>query len=279
MASPSAIIGGPPPGYPGSLAAPRIFSPDYYRALREIERRHPWARAMRRLEIALIDRHAPHRPRLRTLDVGCGAGLFLTELKALRPAVEPWGGDSADTAARLALQTGLARVARFDACRLPFPDGSFDVAVSNDVLQHMGRDGFRQALAEASRVLAPGGLLLLRTAARRGMLWAKHRDADDYRQFTRKELRRAVSDAGLKPRFAARANWLPSLLSDLRGLFRRPPAGDSGLELRPDEPAWKEALLEGYWRRERFYLLQLGLRAPFGHTLLVAARKPETAGR
>ncbi|MEZ5366048.1 MAG: hypothetical protein R2748_27875 [Bryobacterales bacterium] len=53
----------------------RIYSPEYYRALHDIERRHPWARAMRRLETKLINRHLPPG-RARTFDAGCGASVF-----------------------------------------------------------------------------------------------------------------------------------------------------------------------------------------------------------
>lgn len=47
-----------------------------------------------------------------------------------------------------------------DARELPFPDGSFDVAVSNLALHNIaGPDERNQALREAVRVLRPGGQL------------------------------------------------------------------------------------------------------------------------
>jgi SAM-dependent methyltransferase len=199
----------------------RIFTPEYYRALHDIERRHPWARAMRRLEIALAGRYLDTKAEIRTLDAGCGAGVFLAELTALRPGVEPYGGDLSRHALRLAMQTGHRRIAELDVRRLPMPDASFDLVISNDVLQHLGRDGAAEALREAARVLGPGGLLVVRTAARRGLLWRRHRDTRDYCQWRRGQLRRLLVEAGFEPRFIARVNWLPSLVADLRG--RQPP--------------------------------------------------------
>lgn len=261
------------------MSAVRIFSPEYYRALHDIERRHPWARAMRRLEIALIERFTRPEQTLRTLDAGCGAGIFLAEVTALHPGVEPVGGDLSRDALRLAMQTGHRRIAQFDVRRLPFPDSSFDLLLSNDVLQHLGRGGAAEALREAVRVLRPGGLLVVRTAARRGLLWRKHRDTADYCQWKRRQFKRLLADCGLEPRFVARVNWLPSLLADLKGLFRARPVGDVGIELRPDEPMWKERLLELYWGWERRLLFHLRLRPPLGHNLTAVTVKPRAEGR
>jgi SAM-dependent methyltransferase len=49
----------------------------------------------------------------------------------------------------------LADVLRGDAARLPFPDGSFDVVITSEVLEHIHDD--IGAITEMIRVLAPGG--------------------------------------------------------------------------------------------------------------------------
>jgi SAM-dependent methyltransferase len=48
-----------------------------------------------------------------------------------------------------------------DMRQMPFGDRSFDAAVSAYAIDHLGQDGVRQSLAEASRVLRPRGQLLL----------------------------------------------------------------------------------------------------------------------
>lgn len=56
-----------------------------------------------------------------------------------------------------------------DARHLPFPDGSFDVIFSYSVLQHFAKDDARASVAEAGRVLRPGGTALVQFANRFGV--------------------------------------------------------------------------------------------------------------
>lgn len=55
---------------------------------------------------------------------------------------------------RASIETGDMRA-------LPFDDHSFDAIVSAYTMEHVDRDGARQALSEAHRVLTPGGEFLL----------------------------------------------------------------------------------------------------------------------
>lgn len=54
---------------------------------------------------------------------------------------------------------GTAHLVRADACALPFKDGSFDVVICSEVLEHI--PDHEKALSEMARVLAPGGTLAL----------------------------------------------------------------------------------------------------------------------
>lgn len=54
-----------------------------------------------------------------------------------------------------------ATIATADMLKLPFEDASFDAVVSAYAMDHLGGDGARQALAQAYRVVKPGGDFLL----------------------------------------------------------------------------------------------------------------------
>ena len=64
-----------------------------------------------------------------------------------------------------------ATIETADMLKLPFADRDFDAIVSAYAMDHLGRNGARVALAEAHRVLKPGGDFLLILVANDG--WAK----------------------------------------------------------------------------------------------------------
>jgi SAM-dependent methyltransferase len=58
-----------------------------------------------------------------------------------------------------------ASIVTADMRKLPFESGSFDAIVSSYAVDHLNREGVDQALAEAARVLKPGGEFLLMLVA------------------------------------------------------------------------------------------------------------------
>jgi 2-polyprenyl-6-hydroxyphenyl methylase/3-demethylubiquinone-9 3-methyltransferase len=124
--------------------------------------RNPWIGA--RLEDAFGSR------RCRVLDVGCGAG-FLSNDLAVR-GHEVTGIDVAADALAVAHAhdgSGRVRYIEGDALALPFDDGSFDAVCAMDLLEHL--EAPDRAIAEASRVLAPGGLFFFHTFNRNVLSW------------------------------------------------------------------------------------------------------------
>jgi SAM-dependent methyltransferase len=79
-----------------------------------------------------------------------------------------------------------------DAESLPFPDGVFDVVVSQEVLEHV-RDPFR-AMREMQRVLKPRGLIYCQLP----FVIGYHPGPTDFWRFTREGIRELVDQAGLR---------------------------------------------------------------------------------
>ena len=108
----------------------------------------------------------PISPGDRALDLGCGGGrhafallrkgAHVVALDHSTSEVESVGAMFAAMRAQGEVPEGATSTAvRGDAYRLPFPDGSFDVVVASEVLEHLHDDA--RAFAELERVLKPGG--------------------------------------------------------------------------------------------------------------------------
>ncbi len=88
-----------------------------------------------------------------------------------------------------------------DMHALPFADASFDLVVLMHALTYAARPA--QAVAEAARVLRPGGRLLLSSLARHGHRNVVEAYGHANLGFTEKELRRFAEKAGLRALSAA----------------------------------------------------------------------------
>lgn len=95
------------------------------------------------------------------LDFGCGRGVIVQKLRS--SGVDAFGCDIFYEAAAYweqvpsdYIQKGIIR--RIENGIIPFPDSTFDLVLSNQVMEHV--EHLPQALAEIQRVLKPGGQLL-----------------------------------------------------------------------------------------------------------------------
>jgi len=115
-------------------------------------------RRVRERVLALLAEAAPDAR--RALDVGAGTGALLARLAEERPPLAAAAVDLAPgMCAAIRAVAPLAIVAAADAEALPFRGEAFDLFVSTSTFQWLPRLG--PAVAEAHRVLAPGGVLCL----------------------------------------------------------------------------------------------------------------------
>jgi SAM-dependent methyltransferase len=120
-----------------------------------------WAEHLSRYRFAVnLTKDLGHRPAV--LDIGCGTGYGTAALA--EPASSATGIDLAPNAiayARSHYQHPHLGFVAGSATALPFADASFDLITAFEVIEHL-QDG-NQLLAEARRVLRPGGVLLVST--------------------------------------------------------------------------------------------------------------------
>lgn len=97
----------------------------------------------------------------RVLDLGAGDAFVTAELAAAAGAALGVSVDVGRPAPLTARRRAVSRVTARLPGPLPFPDGSFDVVVALEVIEHLlDPDAF---LDEIARVLAPGGCVILST--------------------------------------------------------------------------------------------------------------------
>ncbi|MEI6715297.1 MAG: class I SAM-dependent methyltransferase [Verrucomicrobiota bacterium] len=92
------------------------------------------------------------------LDIGAGRGSLIAKVKS-RLGVEACACDYTDTLMQLPGQK--VDIANLNNEPLPYPDASFDVVTSTEVIEHL--EDFRRIVREIHRVLKPGGVCILST--------------------------------------------------------------------------------------------------------------------
>lgn len=100
------------------------------------------------------------RPGAVLVDIGCGGGLLAPYAAAL--GYVHLGVDVTASALQVAAGHGVVP-ARADAAALPLADGSCDVVCAGEILEHVTDPD--TVVAEACRVLRPGGTLVVDTIA------------------------------------------------------------------------------------------------------------------
>src|ERR1700744_1561901 len=164
---------------------------DYELQTHRAEDRHWWYRGRRNvLERVIADLRLPARARI--LDAGCGSGRNMLEL-ARHGTVT--GVELSSASVALARERGVGEVIEGRVLAMPFESGSFDLAVSLDVIEHLEDD--LGALRELRRVIAPGGALLVTVPAYQ-WLWSGH---DEITHHPRPSPRRSLQSV------AERAGW------------------------------------------------------------------------
>lgn len=134
-------------------------------------RSHTWRTALNSAAYIL-----PHlKPTMTILDIGCGPGTITVDLASYVPDGHITGLERAPgvlTQARaLAQERGVANIDFVvgDANALEYPDGSFDVVLCHQVLQHV-RDPVG-ILSEMRRVVKKGGLVAARESDYGSFTW------------------------------------------------------------------------------------------------------------
>ncbi len=146
----------------------------------------------------------------RILEVGCGRGyslpVIIDHLHPSKIVAFDLDEEELKEAEKLKKEEGMENVEikKLDATSLPFPNASFDLVLISAVLHHI--KDWRKAVDEASRVLAPGGYMILKEPLKRSFevkpINPFYRWYDGpVSLFTEQEVRKSLEDNNLIIRF------------------------------------------------------------------------------
>jgi SAM-dependent methyltransferase len=174
---------------PAAVAGPGLLSP-LFALLR-----------YRRAERLIPEGHR----RGRLLDLGCGSWPAFLAATRFR---EKHGADRQATPERAPEEVELHRL-ELGAQRLPWPDGHFSVVTLLAVVEHLAAEPALRTLAEARRVLSPGGVVIVTVPSRQGdrllsvlsrlRLASAHQHADHQVAYDLRRLRGLLEGAGFSP--------------------------------------------------------------------------------
>lgn len=242
---------------------------DCYHKMYETEEGHWWFKGKTAIAKALIRRYFGNGKKI--LDVGCGTGFFSKSLAL--SGYEVTSVDGSELALEYCKKRGLKNLILSDACKLPFPDNSFDAVVALDILEHIKDDGV--AVKEWTRVLKPGGIMLIFVPALQ-LLWSPQDiKLEHYRRYDKDALGKALRGMRIE-----KLSYFNTLLFLPVFLFRIVTNISPSLLKNRDELDITgpkiNYLLEKIFSFESRYLVNSNF--PIGVSLLAVSRKEDNGG-
>jgi SAM-dependent methyltransferase len=200
-------------------------------------------------------------------DLGCGGGFGAAHYC---PDCAIIGVDRNLHSLEASLRRGMRAGVLADVVDLPFGDGTLDRVFAIDVFEHIADD--RRAIAEARRVLLPGGELVVVVPAAPSLFDSHDRAYGHVRRYRKRELAALGRAAGLDQILLTYwgVPYLPTLwlIRKLRGLlFRRREYDDFR-----SPPRWLNRLLMAELAFESHAVARLPM--PFGISLIGLFRRP-----
>lgn len=166
-----------------------------YEKLYNFEEKNWWFIAKRRLIFGFLKNLLPGKKSARLLDVGCGTGIIVENLRKWGTS---YGVDLYSEALRFCRLRKLKDIIQASAAALPFKNNTFDIVGCFDVLYHEGIKDDTAALKEVYRVCKKNGHLIITDSAMK-CLWSKHDIIQHARtRYERREIRKKLKRAGFK---------------------------------------------------------------------------------
>ena len=244
------------------------FPTESFEKLAPLEERHFWFRS--RNELILWALRKWFRLDGKFLEIGCGTAFVLSALERAMPGLELYGSEiHANGLKQAGRRLKRAQLFQMDARRIPYRQ-EFDLVGMFDVLEHIPEDEI--VLSQAHSALKTGGGLIL-TVPQHGFLWSYVDEISHHmRRYEKADLVAKVRNAGFEVLGSASfvSLLMPALLLSRTGKKEVDGSFDPDKELKIHPLT--NAILGMVLGLERL-MIRMGIRFPFGGSLILAARK------
>lgn len=247
--------------------------------LYELEEDLWWFAGMREITAVLLDEYCAPLPDRKILDAGCGTGGMISWLERYAARENIFGIDVVKDALVFCREREQNLLAQASATALPFPDGSFDLVTSFDVIvQIPGAHSDIDALGEMYRVACPGGTVFVRVAAYNWMRSGHDEALATQRRYTLKEISGKMEAVGFEILRQTYANsFLLPVAAVRRLLLKRLGLVNKGSDVQPpsENTIWLNRALRSFLLREAKILRRPNAKLPAGLSAICVGRKPE----
>jgi SAM-dependent methyltransferase len=241
---------------------------EVYEEMYRVESRHWWFGAKHKIVRSLLARYAPSSPqhKPRVIDLGCGCGYLLS---LINDEYDALGMDGSPQAVEFSRKRNVRVEVGLLPEPVPYEDGTADVILLLDVLEHLKDDHL--CFERAVKLLKPGGVAIC-TVPAYPWLWTKRDEYHQhFRRYTRPAFKSLMNIPGMQSQFVSHMNAVlfPAAIAE-RVVRKFAPLkegeGDLKVPAAPVNWAFKES-----YAAERVLLGRLPI--PFGLSLVSVTRK------
>ena len=157
------------------------------------DKKYWWAKGRRELAVYLLKKHVGTLKGKRMLDLGCGPGVLLEDLKKEGAIIS--GIDIFSSAVDFCKSRGL-NVKKADAIKLPFKEKNFDGVLSIDLLEHIENEN--RLLKEVKRILKKDSVFLMMVPAFSILTSSRDKRLGHFRRYNKKNLEKQLTKSGFQ---------------------------------------------------------------------------------
>ncbi len=242
-----------------------------FSVMRACEDTHWWYVGLHEITLDFINQLAVPGDNSQFLDAGCGTGGFIEKCSNSHPEIV--GMEPSEFAFNELKSRETELLARADLLRSPFPDNSFEIVLSHDVIGLFSGEQLKLGVKQLCRMVRPGGFLILNLPAFQWLISSHDKFVGNKTRFQRDLIKALLEAEGMEIQTSTyRLFFLFPLVAASRLIDRCRNRGEvTHSDVRMPNAMVNRILL--WTLRMENRLIRKGIRFPWGLSIFVIARK------